>query len=193
MSTGENGHIYNVDRKYALRCVDEALAEGRIDVDDYEELSGIVAATDDRAQLDEIVRKARTISTTGAALQPDVSAGRQPSVAGRFLPADQVDSESDWSVLSNVERRGAWFAKDGSSYRSFGGYVVLDLREAQASAPEITLTAEAWLGNVCVVVCPGVRVVDNVRLILGSRKNKARRRWRGRPRCAWRGCAWAAR
>lgn len=176
MNVEDNGRIYNIDRKYALRCVEEALAEGRIDFEDFEELSGIISSTDDKSQLDEVVRKAQTISTTGTVDRPAQVNSPLPAqslAVHNFVPADQVRSESDWALLSNVERRGVWFAQDGSSYRSFLGEVVLDLREAQASASDITLTAEAWMGNVCVVVCPGVRVVDNIRLVMSSRKNKA--------------------
>ncbi|MCH6197598.1 DUF1707 domain-containing protein [Corynebacterium mastitidis] len=58
---------------------------------------------------------------------------------------------------------------------SFLGTITLDLREAVFSAPRTTLNAQAYLGNITVIVPPHVRVqVDGVG-ILGNFSRRARR------------------
>lgn len=157
----QSPHIYNLDRKQALRQVEQALSEGRIDYEDFDELSGVIAHTNDKAQLDEIVARVQHVPALPAQARP-----AHPLAPQRSAP-------SETAFLGNLKRQGRWIAEDGMKFQSVGGDILLDLRDAEPSAAEITLHANAWLGNVCVVVCPGVRVIDNINAVLGSKKFKA--------------------
>ncbi|AIT62305.1 DUF1707 SHOCT-like domain-containing protein [Corynebacterium doosanense] len=152
-----DGPIFNADRKHAMRHVDQALTDGRIDIEDYDELTRAIADADSRSTLDAIIERSQTLSTTGvSAAVPATTTAEHPSV---------------W--FSNIRREGRWTVTDGSTFTAYGGEVLLDLREATATAPSLTLTANAYGGNVCIIVSPGVEVVSQINTVMGETKDKS--------------------
>lgn len=157
------GPIYNADRKHAMRLVEQALSDGRIDFEDYDELTRAIADAPDRRTLDDIIDRSHRLSTTG------VPAPRQDHSPA----ATNSGAEHPSSWFGAIRRQGRWTAISGSTYSAYLGEVVLDLREATASEPDITLTANAYLGNVCVIVSPGVDVASHINVVMGDTKDKS--------------------
>ncbi len=162
-----DGQIFNADRKHAMRFVDQALHEGRIDIEDYDELTRAIVNATSQAQLSAIIERSQHLSTTNVAHPV-------PNPARRATPppaAIQAEIMSTW--FSNLRREGRWLVIDGSSYTVNLGELLLDMREATASHPQVTITANAYGGNVCVVVSPGVGVVNRIETLLAETKDKS--------------------
>ena len=162
-----DGQIFNADRKHAMRFVDQALNEGRIDIEDYDELTRAIVTASSQAQLDSIIERAQRLSTTGLA-RPMPAPSRRATTAPAVTEPEIV---STW--FGNLRREGRWLVIDGSSYTVSMGELLLDMREATASHPQVTITTNAYGGNVCVVVSPGVGVVNRIDTVLAETKDKS--------------------
>lgn len=161
--------IFNADRKHAMREVERALKDGRIDFEDYDELTSAIAQAPDHATLEHIVRRSRELSTTGSPAEPRRAAPVEQRPGGQL---HALSAENASSFGGDVRREGRWTVIDGSRYTSTLGNVFLDMRSATASVPEVTLTTTAYLGNVSVIVSPGVAVINRINTILGEVKDK---------------------
>lgn len=163
----ENRPIYNADRKHALRHVEAALADGRIDVEDFEELSQAITEAESHDVLDDIIDRSRRLSTTGVQAN-----GHSQEVAATMGGAvDTTNSESKTSWFSNIERKGNWTVNDGSAYETIFGEIILDMREATAAQAEVTLRTHAFAGNICVIVSPGVEVINQIETVMSEVKD----------------------
>lgn len=149
--------VYNADRKQALRHLDQAIAEGRLDIQDYEEFSGVIAYAEDMGELEDVVRRIQSLSTTG------VPAPQTYSPA----PA-HIHPEEKTAWLANIERTGVWTVADGSKYTVNLGTLFLDMRQATSSAPVVRINVHVLLGSARIVVSPGVIVESEAELVMSD-------------------------
>lgn len=149
--------VYNADRKHAMRHLDQAIADGRLDIEDYEEFSGVIARTEDMGELEDVVRRIRSLSTTG------VPAPQMHSPAPAHT---RPEEKTAW--FANIERTGAWTVVDGAKYTATLGTVFLDMREATSSAPVVRVNVNVHLGSARIVVSPGVVVESEAELIMSD-------------------------
>jgi cell wall-active antibiotic response 4TMS protein YvqF len=77
------------------------------------------------------------------------------------------------TVFGDVRRAGAWKVPAESHWRSLFGDVVLDLREARVTAPEVTIDAGTIFGDVELLVPEGVVVEVRSRTLLGDVRQEA--------------------
>lgn len=149
--------VYNADRKQALRHLDQAIAEGRLDIQDYEEFSGVIAYAEDMGELEDVVRRIQSLSTTG------VPAPQTYSPAPAYI---QPEEKTAW--LANIERTGVWTVADGSKYTVNLGTLFLDMRQATSSAPVVRINVHVLLGSARIVVSPGVIVESEAELVMSD-------------------------
>lgn len=149
--------VYNADRKQALRHLDQAIAEGRLDIQDYEEFSGVIAYAEDMGELEDVVRRIQSLSTTG------VPAPQTHSPAPAHI---QPEEKTAW--LANIERTGVWTVADGSKYTVNLGTLFLDMRQATSSAPVVRINVHVLLGSARIVVSPGVIVESEAELVMSD-------------------------
>lgn len=149
--------VYNADRKQALRHLDQAIADGRLDIQDYEEFSGVIARTEDMGELEDVVRRVQSLSTTG------VPAPQMHSPAPAHT---RPEDKTAW--FANIERTGAWTVADGAKYTVTLGTLFLDMREATSSAPVVRINVHVLLGSARIVVSPGVIVESEAELIMSD-------------------------
>lgn len=149
--------VYNADRKQALRHLDQAIAEGRLDIQDYEEFSGVIAYAEDMGELEDVVRRIQSLSTTG------VPAPQTYSPAPAHI---QPEEKTAW--LANIERTGVWTVADGSKYTVNLGTLFLDMRQATSSAPVVRINVHVLLGSARIVVSPGVIVESEAELVMSD-------------------------
>lgn len=149
--------VYNADRKQALRHLDQAIAEGRLDIQDYEEFSGVIAYAEDMGELEDVVRRIQSLSTTG------VPAPQTYSPAPAHI---QPEEKTTW--LANIERTGVWTVADGSKYTVNLGTLFLDMRQATSSAPVVRINVHVLLGSARIVVSPGVIVESEAELVMSD-------------------------
>jgi hypothetical protein len=79
-----------------------------------------------------------------------------------------VEHERAVAIMGGVERRGPWVVPEHFSVFCLMGGAELDLREARFSAPEVTLTINAFMGGANIVVNRSTNVVVHGVGIMGG-------------------------
>ncbi|MFF3344925.1 DUF1707 domain-containing protein [Streptomyces sp. NPDC002779] len=144
----------DADRERVAEVLRDALAEGRLDMGEFEE------------RLDATY-KARTYGelapiTRDLPVSPAVNMVKGPlddgSWSGRIIDGE---GSSTWgvAVMSGFERKGRWTVPRRFTGFAFWGGGELDLREADFADREVVINCVAIMGGINVIVPPGVEVV----------------------------------
>ncbi|MEV0370759.1 DUF1707 domain-containing protein [Streptomyces sp. NPDC050636] len=146
----------DADRERVAEILRDALAEGRLAMEEFEERL-------DAAYQARTYGELAPLTADLPAASGDSAAGGWPAAAG--VPdrwSDRIGgtatSRGAFSMWSGFLRKGRWTAPRTFTAVTFQGGGKVDLREAQFEAPEITVRCVAVMGGVDVVVPPGVRV-----------------------------------
>jgi hypothetical protein len=86
-----------------------------------------------------------------------------------------VASQRTRVVFGSVERTGPWLVPQQLGARVLCGSLVLDLREARFTAAVTTIDARVTMGNLEVIVPPGVEVDVHASSFLGSAEERVER------------------
>ncbi|MFI6489433.1 DUF1707 domain-containing protein [Streptomyces sp. NPDC050564] len=147
----------DADRERVAEQLRDALAEGRLDMEEFEERLEATYKARTYGELTPITR-----DLPGAATAAPVSMVKQPVASGSWA-ARIVGGEgsSSWGVaiLSGFERKGRWTVPRRFNSFAFMGGGEIDLREANFADREVVINCVAVMGGVNVVVPPGVEVV----------------------------------
>jgi hypothetical protein len=118
--------------------------------------------------------------TGGASPTGDASAAEDDTAPDGTTPGDgaqrPVDTTSDrtiqWQVtpLGGMKRTGRWRPRGRIVLVTLIGGMDLDMREAELSTPEVTVTKVSLIGGVRLRVPPGVRVEVSGFTLLGGRR-----------------------
>src|SRR5918997_3373604 len=141
-SGGDPAHLRVSDaaRHKVAEILREAAGEGRIDLDELDERLEATYAAKTYADLVPITVDLPTHETSG------------PPVPRReVLPATTTHNAS-LAVMGECKRQGAWLVPAHHTAFALMGGVTLDLRAATFAAPDITITANAVMGEVKVIV-----------------------------------------
>ncbi|GAA2259452.1 DUF1707 domain-containing protein [Streptomyces atrovirens] len=150
----------DADRERVAEILRDALAEGRLDMEEFEERLDATYKARTYGDLTPITRDLPDHGTSA----PAVSLTKQPERAGtwgdRIIGGDDSGTSS-WAVavMSGFQRKGRWTAPRRFNCFAFWGGGEIDLREANFADREIVINAVAIMGGVEVVVPPGVEVV----------------------------------
>ncbi|WP_017571829.1 DUF1707 SHOCT-like domain-containing protein [Nocardiopsis halotolerans] len=143
----------DTDRARVLRVLREAVGDGRLDLEEFEERSSLV-------------QEARTL-------------GELPAVTADLLPAERqpirLARQPVLGVFGSAERRGRWVAYPDELAVAFVGRVEVDMREALLMRNHHRMTVTAILGRVEIDVPEGVEVRLTGWSFLGMRTTTARR------------------
>jgi hypothetical protein len=142
--------ISDADRNKVAEILREAAGDGRIDFNELDERLEATYAAKTYAELVPITHD----------LAPAAPIGAQ---VGRG-----VERESAVAIMSGVERRGIWVVPEHFSVFCLMGGADLDLRQATFSAPEVTLTINAFMGGADIVVNRSTNVVMHGIGIMGG-------------------------
>ncbi|MFF6800647.1 DUF1707 domain-containing protein [Streptomyces sp. NPDC012616] len=149
----------DADRERVAEVLRDAVAEGRLDMAEFEErLEQTYAARTYR----ELAPVTRDLPVPGAVAPPVVSlhkeSSRDGSWAGRIVGGE---GSSTWAVavMSGFQRKGRWTVPRRFTCVAFWGGGEIDLREADFSAGEVEINCFAVMGGVQITVPPGVEVV----------------------------------
>lgn len=152
----------DADRERVAEVLRDALAEGRLDMAEFEErLDGAYRAR----TYGELTPLTRDLPVAGGAASPAVSLHKPEgrgdedgAWAGRIVGGE---GSSAWAVavMSGFQRKGRWTVPRRFTAFAFWGGGELDLREADFAAGEVVINCVAVMGGVNVVVPPGVEVV----------------------------------
>lgn len=142
----------DADRERVVEVLREALADGRIDAEEYHERLDTAYA-------------ARTL-------------GDLAPLTGDLLPLDaqpiQLRSEPIMAVFRNESRSGRWVVPAGHTTVAAFGTAEIDLREALLTENYVRLDVSSMLGRVVIRVPEGVEVRMRGRTFLGRRLSSAR-------------------
>jgi hypothetical protein len=144
--------ISDEDRHKVAEVLRNAAGEGRIDLDELEER---LEATFHAKTYGELVPITVDLPVAGQPfpLPSPAAPRRMPSLG------PPVRYGSSLAVMSETKRTGSWLVEDGTSAFALMGSVLLDMREAQFGAREVTVMASAVMGDVTVLVNAATRVV----------------------------------
>ncbi|MFF3889550.1 DUF1707 domain-containing protein [Streptomyces sp. NPDC001914] len=147
----------DADRERVAEQLRDALAEGRLDMEEFEERLEATYAARTYGELTPITR-----DLPGAASAPRVSMVKQPVDDGIW--SSRIvggEGSSSWAVavLSGFERKGRWTMPKRFNSFAFMGGGEIDLREANFADREVVVNCVAVMGGLNVIVPPGVEVV----------------------------------
>lgn len=161
--------VSDEERHQVAEVLRLAAGEGRIDVEELEERLEAAYAAKTYADLAPL---------TADLPRPGASPGQHPVApvvppaathAAAFDPPPSYASSV--SVMADTRRLGPWLVPVQHTAFAMMGSVTLDLREAQFSTREVTITAVAFMGDVTIVVNPYTRVVvDGVAVMADFRE-----------------------
>ncbi|MEU5089679.1 DUF1707 domain-containing protein [Streptomyces sp. NPDC021356] len=151
----------DADRERVAEVLRDALAEGRLDMGEFEERLDATYKARTYGELAPITRDL-PVGQGAAPVAPTVSLHKEPeadgSWAGRITGGE---GSSSWAVavMSGFQRKGRWTVPKRFTCFSFWGGGEIDLREANFADREVEINCIAIMGGAQVIVPPGVEVV----------------------------------
>ncbi|MFE9452612.1 DUF1707 domain-containing protein [Streptomyces sp. NPDC006739] len=149
----------DADRERVAEVLRDALAEGRLDMAEFEER---LEATYRARTYGELTPITRDLPVAGAAVAPPaVSFRKEPAESGSWasrIVGGAGSSTGAVAVMSGFQRKGRWTVPKRFTSFAFWGGGEIDLREANFADREVEITCIAIMGGMQVVVPPGVEV-----------------------------------
>ncbi|MEU6067256.1 DUF1707 domain-containing protein [Streptomyces sp. NPDC047082] len=149
----------DADRERVAEVLRDALAEGRLDMEEFEER---LEATYSARTYRELAPITRDLPGPEVAAPPVVSlhkdSGASGSWAGR-ITGGEGSSAGAVAIMSGFQRKGRWTMPKRFNCFAFWGGGEIDLREADFADREVEINCVAIMGGVQVIVPPGVEVV----------------------------------
>ncbi|GAB3010576.1 DUF1707 domain-containing protein [Streptomyces pseudoechinosporeus] len=160
----------DADRERVAEVLREAVAEGRLDLEEFEER---LDATYKARTYGELAPITRDLPAAGVTPPSPVSMVKEPAGSGSGDWAGRIvggEGSSQWGVaiMSGFERKGRWTVPKRFNAFAFWGGGTIDLREADFADREVVINCVAIMGGVQVVVPPGVEVVVRGLGIMGG-------------------------
>ena len=137
------------------------LANDHLEMEEFEQLVTIALSTQSKAEL--------------LSLTADLPAQNDTAFEAREQElAVYDDTQSIVSILSESKRSGIWAPSKQMRVLAALSESVLDFRDVRLRPGLTYISLDCYLGEVKIIVPPGVNVVANVRNILASVKNNSR-------------------
>lgn len=152
----------DADRERVAEVLRDALAEGRLDMTEFEERLDATYKARTYGELAPITRDLPVGAAPAAPAAPRVSMTKEPERAGGWAGRiTGAEPSSTWAVavMSGFQRKGRWTVPSRFNSFAFWGGGEIDLREADFSAGEVVLNCVAIMGGMQVIVPPGVEVI----------------------------------
>ncbi|WP_077801207.1 DUF1707 domain-containing protein [Streptomyces sp. JHA26] len=151
----------DADRERVAEVLQDALAEGRLDMGEFEERLDAVYRARTYGELAPITRDLPAGEGVVTPV-PRVPMTKEPAGGGGW--AGRItggEGSSTWAVavMSGFQRKGRWTVPKRFNSFAFWGGGEIDLREADFADGEVVINCVAIMGGMNVVVPPGVEVV----------------------------------
>ncbi|MFD8027223.1 DUF1707 domain-containing protein [Streptomyces sp. NPDC059717] len=148
----------DADRERVVEVLRDAVAEGRLDMEEFEER---LEATYKARTYGELAPITRDLPAAGV-VAPAVSLVKEPVESGGWaerIVGGEGSSASAVAVMSGFQRKGRWTVPKRFNCFAFWGGGEIDLREAYFADREVEINCIAVMGGMSVIVPPGVEVV----------------------------------
>ena len=146
----------DADRERVAEVLQDALAEGRLDMEEFEER---LDATYKARTYGELAPITRDLPDHAA---PKVSMTKEPAASGSWagrIVGGEGSSSGAVAIMSGFQRKGRWTVPRRFTCFAFWGGGEIDLREANFAAGEVEINCIAIMGGMQVIVPPGVEVL----------------------------------
>ncbi|MGZ9931149.1 DUF1707 SHOCT-like domain-containing protein [Streptomyces sp. NC-S4] len=145
----------DADRDRVVERLRDAVAEGRLDMDEFEERLEAAYKSRTYAELEPLTRDLPAPAAGGPVARPSSSAAGEPwtgRIGGGGSSATAV------AVMSGFQRKGRWTVPARFDAVAFWGGGQLDLREADFAQREVVINCVAVMGGIEITVPPGVEL-----------------------------------
>ena len=148
--------ISNDDRERVARVLNDAMAEGRLTVNELEERLDKVYAAKTFGDLEPLLRDLPIGQQASHLTLPPPAAGTSPVP----LPANRIGGRGTSSgavaIMSGADRKGVWTVPPTFTSFALMGGIEIDLTQAMFEEAETTIQAFAFMGGI------EIRVPDDV-------------------------------
>jgi Cell wall-active antibiotics response 4TMS YvqF len=117
----------------------------------------------DRFEVDELERRLALAHSAESPLELDALVADLVPTSTALVPARALRV-----IMGSIERRGPWVVPQHLATRVVCGSVILDLREARLAPGVTTIDVHVTMGNVEVIVPPGMTVEIEASSMLGN-------------------------
>ncbi|AOP45665.1 DUF1707 SHOCT-like domain-containing protein [Streptomyces lydicus] len=150
----------DADRERVAEILRDALAEGRLVMEEFEERLDAAYRARTYGELEPLTADLPTgaaapVVSSGLSLRKDTGA---VTAWSERIVSGVAGSSAGVGILGGFQRKGRWTIGRRFTAVCFMGGGEIDLREANFAAREVTVTCWAFMGGVNVVVPPGVEV-----------------------------------
>ncbi|MFI7679619.1 DUF1707 domain-containing protein [Actinophytocola sp. NPDC049390] len=170
--------VSNADREHVAQVLNDAMAEGRLTVEELEERLDKVYAAKVFRDLEPLVRD---LPVGGQAPQLPVPAAASPAPVASARIGGRGTSSAAVAVMSGAVRKGMWTVPPTFTSFAFWGGVQIDLTDARFEDPETTIQAYALMGGVEIFVPDDIVVQVNGVGFMGAFDNKVENQSQPRP------------
>ncbi|MBL1099640.1 DUF1707 and DUF2154 domain-containing protein [Streptomyces sp. 205] len=141
----------DAERERIAEVLREAVAEGRLDMEEFEERLDAAYTARTHAQLEPLVRDLPVPGTTPGALSAPESCGDGDGRIG-----GTPTSRMAVAIMGGFQRKGTWTAPRNFTAFTLMGGGEIDLREARFEDRETVIRCFALMGGVQVIVPPDI-------------------------------------
>jgi Domain of unknown function (DUF1707)/Cell wall-active antibiotics response 4TMS YvqF len=148
----------DADRERVAEHLREAVAEGRLDMEEFGER---LDATYKARTYGELAPITSDLPVPGVVV-PAVNLVKEPTLQGSWesrIVGGEGTSQWGVAVMSGFERKRRWIVPRRFNAVTVMGGAEIDLRDADFAAREVEINCVAIMGGVNIVVPPGVEVV----------------------------------
>ncbi|MFD8289926.1 DUF1707 domain-containing protein [Streptomyces lavendulae] len=148
----------DADREQVVERLRDAVAEGRLDMEEFGERLEAAYASRTYAELEPLTRDLPPVP--GSAL-PGAAPATAPAPGAAAWPGrigGSGTSSTAVAVMSGFQRKGRWVVPARFNAVAVWGGGELDLREADFAEREVVITCVAIMGGIQITVPPGVQV-----------------------------------
>ncbi|MEU9148396.1 DUF1707 domain-containing protein [Streptomyces sp. NPDC048349] len=144
----------DADRDRVVERLRDAVAEGRLDMEEFEERLEAAYTSRTYAELEPLTRDLPAAGGAAPLAAPVGAAGSSwpARIGGRGTSTNAV------AVMSGFQRKGVWTVPARFDAVAFWGGGELDLREANFAEREVVINCVAIMGGIQITVPPGVEV-----------------------------------
>ncbi|GLW45341.1 hypothetical protein Stsp02_10030 [Streptomyces sp. NBRC 14336] len=143
----------DADRERVAEILREAMAEGRLDMEEFGERLDATYKARTYGELTPITRDLPVAGTVNLVKGPETDGSWASRITG-----GEGTSTLGVAVMSGFERKGRWTVPRRFNCFAFWGGGEIDLREANFADREVVINCVAIMGGVNIVVPPGVEV-----------------------------------
>ncbi len=139
------------------------LAKNHLEIDEFEQLVNIALSTQSKSEL--------------LSLTNDLPTKGETEIKNQELELDAYrNKDSLVSILSDLKRKGNWVPPKQLRVVTVLGAAEIDFREVSFDSDLTYISLDCWLGEVNIIVPPGVNVISNVKNIVADIDDRSQRR-----------------